>query len=175
MFIKPKHNASVPTPVKPEGSDRLNKLSSEDVIKQDKLNRLSRDKIIQDKLKILSMEYVIEIGTDIEDEGIWWDEKDCYFICNSEGHFTGLIYETYGNGNLRSYAFYEDGLRDGAEVKFYPSGKIHYYSVYRKGEITGIFYEWYENGMIKKFIDRIHNKRIEADEQGHITKQGKAD
>ena len=35
--------------------------------------------------------------------------------------------------------------------------------------------EWYENGMIKKYIDRIHDKRIEADEQGNITKQGKAD
>ena len=29
------------------------------------------------------------------------------------------------------------------------------------------------NGKIKKFIDRIHNKRIEFDEQGNIIKQGK--
>ncbi|MBP0971133.1 MAG: hypothetical protein J5753_03755 [Oscillospiraceae bacterium] len=176
MFIKPKHKASVPKPAIPERSDRQNQLSRNNLMIHDMLNKLSRDHVmIQKKLKILSVEYVIEHGIDFEDEEIGFDEANFYFVCDSEGYFTGLIYKKNDNGNLMSYTFYEDGLKDGVEVSFYPSGKIHYYSFYRKGKITGKFYEWYENGMIKKYIDRIHDKRIEADEQGNITKQGKAD
>ena len=161
MFIKPKPTKPIPTEQKE--------------IRKPDLKPLSRDHVLEHKtLKILSMEYVIEHGIDYEDEEIGWDEQYYHFICNSEGYFTGLIYKLDDNGNLMSYVFYKDGLKDGVEVEFYPSGKIHYYSVYRKGEITGIFYEWYENGLIKKYIDRIHDKRIEADEQGKITKQGKA-
>ena len=148
---------------------------------QEELDRLSRDYVLEHEgLTILSWDYVVENGK-MFGESLWWDRSDGYYICDFSGdeevYFTGLIYEIYDNDNLRSYAFYKDGLKDGVEVKFYPSGKIHYYSIFCKGIITGVFYEWYENGMIKKYIDRRRkqNRRIEADEQGKITKQGKAD
>ena len=170
MFIKPNRGKSKHSkPAQPPNANTAN-------LKPFDLDKLSRDYVLEHKkLRILSRDYVIEHGTDYDDEEIGWDEIYYSFICDSEGYFTGLIYELYDNGNLSGYRHYKDGLKDGVQVALYPSGMIHYYSVYRKGEITGIFYEWYENGMIKKFIDRIHDKRIEADEQGHITKQGKAD
>ncbi|MBR3044946.1 MAG: hypothetical protein IKI45_10730 [Oscillospiraceae bacterium] len=171
MFIKPKSTKPMPKPPNPMPKEQKENRKPD-------LTPLSRDHVLAHKtLKILSMEYVIEHGIDWEDDEIGFDEANFYYVCDLEGLFTGLLYEIYDNGNLMSYAFYKDGLKDGVEVKFYPSGKIHYYSVFCKGIITGRFYEWYENGMIKKYIDRRRkqNRRIEADEQGNITKQGKAD
>ena len=177
MFIKPKREKLKPKQPKqkvPKPHPEYPEYVRTKQMAQSRIDILSRDWVVEHKkLDILSMEYVIEHGTDYEDEEIGFDEADFFFVCNLEGYFTGLIYEIYDNGSLMSYTFYKDGLKDGVKVQFYPSGKIHYYSFYRKGEITGIFYEWYENGMIKKFIDRRHNKRIEVDEQGNIVKQGK--
>ncbi len=173
MFIKPNRGKSKHSkPAQPPNANTAN-------LKPFDLDKLSRDYVLEHKkLRILSRDYVVENGK-MFGESLWWDRSDGYYICDFSGdeevYFTGLIYEIYDNDNLRSYAFYKDGLKDGVEVKFYPSGKIHYYSIFCKGIITGIFYEWYENGLIKKYIDRIHDKRIEADEQGKITKQGKAD
>ena len=65
--------------------------------------------------------------------------------------------------------------KNGVEVEFYSSGKIKNYCVWNKSRLVGKFYEWYENGKIKKYVDRDQNKRFEFDEQGIITKQGKAD
>lgn len=172
MYIKPKHEKPKPKqsePAQPKNADAANK-------KPFDLDKLSRDYVLEHKkLRILSRDYVIEHGTDFDDEEIGWDEIYYSLICDSEGYFTGLLYDIDDYGNLRGYRHYKDGLKDGVQVVLYPSGKIHHYSFYRKGDITGIFYEWYENGMIKKFIDRKHDKRIECDENGKITKQGKAD
>lgn len=174
MFIKPKSTKPMPKPPNPMPKEQKE-------IRKPDLTPLSRDYVLEHEgLTILSWDYVVENGK-MFGETLWWDRSYGYYICDFTGeeevYFTGLIYEIYDNDNLRSYAFYKDGLKDGVEVKFYPSGKIHYYSVFCKGIITGVFYEWYENGMIKKYIDRRRkqNRRIEADEQGNITKQGKAD
>ena len=72
------------------------------------------------------------------------------------------------------YAYYDNGLQDGAEVGFYPSGAVQSYCVYEKGKPAGKSYEWYENGRIKKYIDCDQNQRILFDKQGNIIKQGKA-
>ena len=176
MFIKP--NGEKPKQSKsaqPANPDAAN-------MKPFDLDQLSRDYVLEhEKIRILSYDEVIGQGKEFG-EDLWWDRNCGYFICDvsndeagrdEETYFTGLAFELYENGNLSYYQYYKDGLQDGEDVGFYPSGKIHYYSVYRKGRITGIFYQWYENGMMKEYIDRIHNMRIEADEQGNITKQGK--
>lgn len=141
------------------------------------LNQLSREYVIaHEGLSILSWEYVIEHGVSLGVGELWWDPCYGYYICDCEGvYYTGLLYGVYDNLSLRYYAFYEDGVKNGIKITFYSSGEMQSYSFYSEGEITGIYYEWYENGMIKKYIDRIHDKRIEVDEQGKITKQGKAD
>ena len=146
-------------------------------LKPDEMQRLSRDYVLEhQKLTILSRDYVIEHGREYDDD-IDWDGYG-YRICDLSGEeevpITGMLYELYDNGNPMYYVFYEKGLRNGAKVEFHLSGELQSYRVYEKGILVGKSYKWYENGMIKEYVDRIHNKRIEADEQGNITKQGKA-
>ena len=43
-----------------------------------------------------------------------------------------------------------------------------------KNRLVGKYYEWYENGKIRVFTDWAQDKFTEFDEQGEITKQGKA-
>ena len=80
----------------------------------------------------------------------------------------------FQDGILMYYTYFVNGLQDGVDVEFYPSGAVHSYSVYDEGRLVGKSYEWYENGMIKKYIDCNQNIRILFDKQGKITRQGKA-
>ena len=152
-------------------------------------NKLSLDYLIENKvITILSRDYVIKHGVFWDDAELNWDECG-YFTVDRDGiRFTGLAYEVYDHkdmkyypffntdfqdGTLLDYAYYVNGLQDGVEVEFYPSGAVHSYSVYDEGRLVGKSYEWYENGMIKKYIDLNLNQRVEFDKQGKITKQGK--
>ena len=151
--------------------------------------KFSLDYLLENKvITILSRDYVMKHGVFWDDAELNWDELGYYTVDREGVRFTGLTYEVYDHkdmkyypffstdfqdGTLMDYAYYVNGLQDGVEVEFYPSGAVQSYRVYEKGKLAGKSYEWYENGMIKKYIDRIHNKRIEADEQGNITKQGK--
>ena len=152
-------------------------------------NKLSLDCLLENKvITILSRDYVIEHGVFWDDAELDWDECGYYTVDRNGVRFTGLAYEVYDHkdikyypffytdfqdGTLLHYTYYANGLHEGATVDFYPSGEVKSYRVYDKGRLVGKSYEWYENGMIKKYIDRIHDKRIEADEQGNITKQGR--
>ena len=154
---------------------------------------LSRDYVIgHEKLGILSRDEVTA-------QGIFWDDGELcgdesgYLIVNRDGiPFTGLIYEVYDHKNMGSYPFfntdfqdgtlldytyYADGLQDGADVEFYPSGAVQKYSVCRKGKVIGRSYEWYENGMIKILRDYSDNSGhylyTEFNKQGKITRQYK--
>ena len=151
--------------------------------------KFSLDYLLENKaITILSRDYVIEHGVFWDDAELNWDECG-YFTVDRDGiRFTGLAYEVYDHkdmkyypffntdfqdGTLLDYAYYINGLQDGVEVEFYPSGAVHSYSVYDEGRLVGKSYEWYENGMIKKYIDFNLNQRVEFDKQGKITKQGK--
>ena len=153
-------------------------------------NKLSLDYLIENKvITILSRDYVIEHGVFWDDAELNWDECG-YFTVDRDGiRFTGIAYEVYDHkdikyypffntdfqdGTLLDYAYYVNGLQDGVEVEFYPSGAVHSYSVYDEGRLVGKSFEWYENGMIKKYIDCNQNIRILFDKQGKIKKQGKA-
>ena len=153
-------------------------------------SKLSLDYLLENKvITILSQDYVFEHGVFWDDAELNWDECG-YFTVDRDGiRFTGLAYEVYDHkdmkyypffntdfqdGTLLDYVYFVNGLQDGVEVEFYPSGAVHSYSVYDKGRLVGTSYEWYENGMIKKYIDFNLNQRVEFDKQGKITKQGKA-
>ncbi len=156
----------------------------------DEIQHLSRDNVIErEKLIILSRDYVIEHGVFWDDAELNWDECGYYTVDRDGVRFSGLAYEVYDHkdmkyypffntdfqdGTLLDYAYYDNGLQDGAEVGFYPSGAVQSYCVYEKGKPAGKSYEWYENGRIKKYIDCDQNQRILFDKQGNITKQGKA-
>ena len=137
--------------------------------------------IMFQKYAILSWEYVIEHGKSYsrdEVEQVTRGGRDymCYpdDLSDYSGLFSGVLYEEWGDLNIDYYTHYKDGLKNGVEVEFYSSGKVKNYCVWKNNRLTGKFYEWYENGMIKKYVDRDQNKRFEFDEQGNITKQGKA-
>jgi hypothetical protein len=150
---------------------------------------LSLDYLLENEvITILSRDYVLECGIFGDDAELNWDECG-YFTVDRDGiRFTGLAYEVYDHkdmkyypffttdfqdGTLLDYAYYVNGLQDGVEVEFYPSGAVHSYSVFDEGRLVGKSYEWYENGRIKKYIDLNLNQRVEFDKQGKITKQGK--
>ena len=152
-------------------------------------DQLSLDYLIENKvITILSRDYVMKHGVFWDDAELNWDECGYYTVDREGSHFTGLAYEVYDHkdmkyypffntdfqdGTLMDYVYYVNGLQDGVEVEFYPSGAVQSYCVYEKGKPAGKSYEWYENGMIKKYIDCDQNKRILFDKQGKITKQGK--
>ncbi len=165
-------------------------------LKPDEMQRLSRDYVLEhQKLTILSWDYVIENGKEWNDD-IDWDEYG-HRVCDITGEkdipFNGLLYQLYADDSLLWYGYYEDGLGSGPNVTFFPSGELRQYgcyewyetgqiksySVYQKNAGVSESYEWYESGMIKEYTCRDHRgfaaERIEADEQGNITKQDKAD
>ena len=148
-------------------------------------NKFSLDYLLENKvITILSRDYVIEHGTN-------WDEVEleeitsCYkdYMCYRDNWgnpdysrlFSGVLYEIWDDLIIDYYRHYKDGLRDGAEVEFYYSGKVKNYCVWEKNRLVGKYYEWYENGKIRVFTDWDQDKFTEFDEQGNITKQGKAD
>ena len=152
-------------------------------------SEFSLDYLLENEvITILSWEYVIEHGKSYsrdEVEQVTRGGRDymCYpddmgypdDLSDYSGLFSGVLYEEWGDLNIDYYTHYKDGLKNGVEVEFYSSGKIKNYCVWNKSRLVGKFYEWYENGKIKKYVDRDQNKRFEFDEQGIITKQGKAD
>lgn len=151
-------------------------------------SKLSLDYLLENKvITILSQDYVIEHGKNYGRDEVEQVTRGIDYMCYPDdmgypddlsdysGLFSGVLYEGWGVLNIAYYTHYKDGLKTGVEVEFYSSGKIKNYCVWNKSRLVGKFYEWYENGKIKKYVDRDQNKRFEFDEQGKITKQGKAD
>ena len=143
-------------------------------------SKLSLDYLLENKvITILSWDYVIEHGKDYsrdEVEEFTWDGRDymCYPDMYLNGLFSGVLYEVaYMDVRLLYYKYYKDGLRNGADVEFYDSGKVKTYCVWKNNRIVGKLYEWYEDGKIKEVVDYTQNTHIEFDEQGNITEQGK--
>ena len=135
---------------------------------QSGLDQLSRDYVIEHKkLEFLSWKYVTEHGKEFGYE-LWWDPCDGWFIYDNEEdvNYTGLMYELYKDCSLMYYAYIQDGLEDGVEVDFYPSGELKSYSIYHKRKNIEIYYGWYENGMIKCYNNG--KQLIRFDEEGYM-------
>lgn len=118
----------------------------------DEMMKLSRDYVLNhERITILSLDEVIEIGTECDDS-IGYDDY-VYRICDlsseEEVPITGLLYELFDDGSLSWYGYYEDGLETGVDVDFYPSGEIRRYRRYASKTEKGLYYKWYEDGMIK--------------------------
>ncbi len=144
-------------------------------------SKFSLDYLIENKvITILSRDYVIEHGKSYDNDEVQEftrDGKDymCYPGMYFSGLFSGVLYEgAYCALSLLYYTHYKDGLRDGVEVEFYYSGKVKNYCVWESNRLVGKYYEWYENGKIRVLTDWDQDKFTEFDEQGNITKQGKA-
>jgi hypothetical protein len=150
-------------------------------------SKLSLDYLLENKvITILSWDDVIEHGTnwdEVELEEITRCHKDymCYRddmgypddMRDYSGVFSGVLYETWDDLNIDYYMHYKDGLRDGAEVHFYDSGKVCSYLVNKNNRAVGKSYVWYENGKIDRINDWDQREYVEFDENGEITEQGK--
>ena len=182
MFIKPEHKRKQPktmeayTKPKPKHSKQnIPKPHPDDPkyvrtkqMAQSGLDQLSRDYVIEHKkLEFLSLDYVIKHGKEFG-EDLWWDPCDGWFIYDDEEdvNYTGLMYELYEDGSLMYYAYIQDGLEEGVEVDFYPSGKLESYSIYHKRKTIEIYYGWYENGMIKCYNNG--KQLVRFDEEGYM-------
>lgn len=62
---------------------------------------------------------------------------------------TGLAYEEYENGEIRSYCHYIDGILNGEVVNFFESGLVGMVANMLNGTIVGKKMMWYENGNLK--------------------------
>jgi len=137
---------------------------------------LSRDYLLEKgKMTILPVDFVIEHGKNFDDEDINRDNILGDYKCYPDGrYFSGLLYELYINDTLAYYSFHENGIENGITIRFYPSGEIHSYCVYKKGRPVRESYEWYETGEIKVYKSCYRRgycmKCTEYDQAGNITK-----
>lgn len=128
-------------------------------------------------VKILTKEYVLEHGTDFDEE-LWFTSYSDEVIDNPEDEggkpFTGLAYELYDNGNLVYYCYYNNGFSEGDYVEFYPSGTIKSKCYMVRGQIYGTEHIWYDAGGKKyegEYKYGVCLTYTEWDRQGIIIKQ----
>lgn len=58
--------------------------------------------------------------------------------------FTGVYYELYPNGKLKSYSKYQDGMPIENSFEFYENGKIKTYSYFSKDRLNSYSYSFDE-------------------------------
>lgn len=71
------------------------------------------------------------------------------FTYNGEP-FTGVAFEQFDDGSIKSEFEYRDGREHGVAREFYTDGSVKSETHYRNGGPHGVDREWYENGKLKK-------------------------
>ncbi|WP_314067526.1 hypothetical protein [uncultured Vagococcus sp.] len=108
---------------------------------------------------ILSKSYVLQNGVNFEKcltyGGLHGLSIVRYGENGEEIEFTGLAYEVYGNGNIESYMFVSEGIKQGEVVDFYPNGDVKSISNLDNGAAQGKQYSYYENGQLEVEEERI--------------------
>jgi antitoxin component YwqK of YwqJK toxin-antitoxin module len=82
---------------------------------------------------------------DIEQD---WED----FITLNDEPFTGIVYENWPDGTLRSETEIENGLRKGFDRNWYESGQPQAESYHDRSVKSGFSREWFENGQLKQEI-----------------------
>lgn len=77
-----------------------------------------------------------------------WDGDDGRVYVDDEP-FTGRTCELHDNGELAGITSYVDGIEDGIQQVFYPSGKLEIEGMKKMDWKVGKWREWYENGQIR--------------------------
>ncbi|MGE6599699.1 toxin-antitoxin system YwqK family antitoxin [Bacillus proteolyticus] len=127
---------------------------------------------------ILTKEHVIKNGVEFEEYLGFGGPYDLGIVAYDENGeeklFTGLAYDLYENGNLESYFFVDNGVRQGVSVSFYPNGNIKRIGNMDKSAAEGYQVEFYDNG-VKKYesecIAGCEMTFIKYDEKGDIIEQ----
>lgn len=129
---------------------------------------------------ILTKEYVIKNGVEYEGNLGYGGPYDLGIVeYNENGEeklFTGLVYELYENGNIESYFFVDNGVKQGVNISFYSNGNIKRASNMDKSAAEGYQVEFYENKVKKYESECIAGREmtfIKYDENGAVIEQKK--
>ncbi|MBC2103518.1 toxin-antitoxin system YwqK family antitoxin [Listeria booriae] len=124
---------------------------------------------------ILQIEEVLVNGvnfeTDLDYGGEFGQGIVRYDENGEEVLYTGLAYSLYENGNIETYFWIEDGVKEGATVSFYKKGNIKSIGNMKKSSLYGNQYEYYENGKIKREFECVAGRvmrYIKFDEEGNV-------
>lgn len=125
--------------------------------------------------ELLSKEYIIQNGIEFEEYLEYGGPYDLaiveYTADGKERLFTGLAYDLYENGNIESYFYVENGVKQGKFVEFYSNGTIKRIGNMNKNSADGYQVEFFENGMKKYESECIAGREMvytKYDEQGEI-------
>ena len=129
---------------------------------------------------ILRIEEVIENGVSFDANLGFGGPYDQGIVEYSESGeeilFTGLAYDLYDNGNLESYFYVYNGVKQGLFVSFFKNGKIKRIGNMDKSASHGLQIEYFENGTMKSESKRIAGLAMtyrEYDEDGNIIDEKK--
>ncbi|MBC1889874.1 hypothetical protein HCA63_16070 [Listeria booriae] len=105
----------------------------------------------------LLKEDILSEGVNFEDNLGYGGEYDQLIVeyDNEENEFlySGLAYDLYANGEVESYFFVKEGVKEGVYISFYENGNIKSKCNLLKGTLYGPQFEYYENGRIMREFD----------------------
>lgn len=102
---------------------------------------------------VLSKNFIIQNGYEFEKYLGYGGPYDLGIVEYTDEHneklFTGLAYDLYKNGNIESYFYVENGVKQGKYVEFYSSGNVKKMGNMNKNSAEGYQVEFFENGSKK--------------------------
>ena len=127
---------------------------------------------------ILTKEYIVQNGVEFENHLGYGGPNDLgiveYTDDNKEKLFTGIAYDIYENGNIESYFYVENGVKQGKYVEFFLNGNIKLIGNMDKSSADGYQVEFYENGAKKYESEYIAGREMtfkKYDIDGNIMEQ----
>jgi hypothetical protein len=107
----------------------------------------------------------------VQEKELGYSSYHFYEYPEPDQPFTGIAYETYPNGQIKSDKSYFKGIQKGFEREWYSNGQLEHECGMEAG-VADIFYkEWYINGQLKG--DEIYENGIGIinkvwDEKGNL-------
>ncbi|EMI15051.1 morn repeat protein [Bacillus stratosphericus LAMA 585] len=127
---------------------------------------------------ILQKDFILENGTEFEEHLEYGGPYELaiveYTPDGNEKLFTGLAYDKYENGNIESYFYVEQGVKQGKCVEFYSNGNVKKIGNMNKSAADGYQVEFFENGNRKYESEYIAGREmtyIKYDKNGNIVEQ----
>ena len=99
---------------------------------------------------VLMILYLTSCSKDpINFESAMGQRNNIYYQKAQSDPYTGPIFSSYSNNNLKSNGDVIDGKKDGSWHEWYENGTIKSKENYKNGKATGIWELWYDNDQIK--------------------------
>lgn len=119
----------------------------------------------------MDTERIIREGIDLYSEDIFY-EVDA--ILYNGVLYTGIGYELYGNGNLKSLSYYKDGYEYGVTKRWYIDGTLKEEEEMLHGQKNGKNTIWHQNGKVNSIAMYEYGIELEYqewDEDGNLLAQ----